>query len=113
MKVKSKHIVNWLILFSYFSLLFINVFHFHQHNIKITSQSELINQENNIDPFQDESGICRVEHFFNHTFNAQLKSSLNYFNQSQPPAIIRVNFIFNPFKKFFTSFTLRSPPFLF
>jgi len=113
MKGKSKHIVNWLILILYFSLLFVNIFHVHQIDFKIYSQLEFTKQEKAIDPFQDESGICKVEQFFNHTFNAQLKSASNYSYQNQTPAIIKFTFISYPLKKFFTSTNLRSPPFLY
>ncbi|MEG8945534.1 hypothetical protein [Rosettibacter firmus] len=111
-KGKSKYNVSWLVLILYLLLLFVNVFHVHHYNFKISSQQELSNQEYFIDPYQDESGICRVEHFFNNTFNAQLKSSfVSYLYQTL--TIIKLNFIFNPLKKFLTSATLRSPPHLF
>ncbi|MEJ5350702.1 MAG: hypothetical protein WHS65_03825 [Melioribacteraceae bacterium] len=110
---KSKHIVNWLILILYFSLLFVNIFHVHQNDFKIYSQLELSKQENVIDPFKDESGICRAEQFFNYTFNGQLKSASNHTCHNQTIAIIQINFVFNPLLKFFSSTNLRSPPFLF
>jgi len=110
MNGKIKHKVSWLFIVLYLSILCLNVFHTHKHEIKSYSYISLSNELNVTDPFKDESGLCRVEQFFNLSFNAQLfTSSIHiYLNQTIP--LVQKAQTEHPAKNLFTTITLRSPP---
>ncbi|MDH7603290.1 MAG: hypothetical protein QHH13_00145 [Melioribacter sp.] len=110
MNGKIKHTITWVFIVLYFSILCLDVFHIHKHEIKSYGYISLSNELNISDPFKNESGLCSVEQFFNHSFNAQLITSsiLIYLNQTIP--LIQKAQTDIPIKNLFTTLTLRSPP---